>query len=88
MKPLNYAILKYFTTVDEAHTEQVMDALKGIYGSFKAFNKPDMLTAIMTAEVNGLLEEIRYELDANNEVRVYFRAHEEGAATINKYIGN
>lgn len=88
MKPLNYAILKYFTIVDEAYTEQVMDALKGTYGSFKAFNKQDMLTAIMTAEVNGLLEETRYELDANNEVRVYFRAHAEGAATINKYIGN
>lgn len=86
MKPLNYAILKYFTTVNEADTEGVMAALKAEYGHFKAFNKKAMLAAIMTAEVNGLLEETRYDLDENNEVRVFFRAHKEGAATINKYI--
>lgn len=86
MKPLNYAILKYFTTVGEACTEDVMKALKDQYGSFKAFNKKDVLSAIMTAEVNGLLEEARYDLDEKNEVRVFFRAHDEGAATINSYI--
>lgn len=86
MKPLNYAILKHMTKVDEACTEDVMDALRGEYGSFKAFNKKDVLSALMTAEVNGLLEEARFDLDQNNEVRVYFRAHAEGAATINQYI--
>lgn len=86
MKPLNYAILKYLTTVNEACTNDVMLALKDEYGHFKAFNKNDILNALMTAEANGLLEETRFELDATNELRVYFRAHEEGAATINRYI--
>ena len=31
-KPLNYAILKYFTTVKEACAEDVVEALKGEYG--------------------------------------------------------
>lgn len=86
MKPLNYAILKYFTTVEEACADDVMHALKDEYSRFKAFNRKDMITAIMTAEANGLLEETRFELDESNTLRVYFRAHEEGAATINKYI--
>lgn len=86
MKPLNYAILKYLTTVDEASTDDVMNALKDQYGSFKAFKKEEILNALMTAEANCLLEESRFELDQNNNVRVYFRAHEEGAATINRYI--
>ena len=86
MKPLNYAILKLFTTVEEACADDVMAALKGEYSNFKAFNKPDMIAAIMTAEANGLLEETRYDMDANNELRVYYRAHEEGAETINHYI--
>ena len=86
MKPLNYAILKYMTTVPEASAESVMRALEGSYGSFKAFNRNDILTALMTAEVNGLVEEARYELKTDNELEVFFRAHEEGAATINKYI--
>lgn len=86
MKPLNFAILKYMTSVVDACPEDVMQALQGQYGSFKAFNKADMLTALMTAVANGLLEESRFDLDEHGEVRLYFKAHAEGAATINKYI--
>lgn len=86
MKPLNYAILKYFTTVNEACADDVIEALKGEYGSFKALKKPAVIEAIMTGEANGLLEETRFDLDEKGELRVYYRAHEEGAATINSYI--
>lgn len=86
MRPLNYAILKHFTKIDEACVEDVMTALKPVYHSFKAFNPKDVLTSLLTAETNGLLEQTRYELDNTNALRVYFRAHPEGAATINKYI--
>jgi hypothetical protein len=86
MKPLNYAILKHFTKVKEACADDVINALKGEYGNFKALKKPAVIEAIMTAEANGLLEETRYDLDNKGELRVYYRAHEEGAATINSYI--
>ncbi|QUH19580.1 hypothetical protein [Alkaliphilus sp. B6464] len=86
MKPLNYAILKHFTKVKEACTEDVIEALKGEYGNFKALNKDEVLAALMTAEANGLLEESRFELDKTNALRIYYRAHKEGADTINKYI--
>lgn len=86
MKPLNYAILKHFTKVDEACADDVMKALAGEYSNFKAFQKPAVMSAIMTAEANGLLEETRFDMDSNNELRVYYRAHEEGAETINHYI--
>ena len=86
MKPLNYAILKYFTKVNEACADDVIEALKGEYGSFKALKKPAVIEAIMTGEANGLLEETRYDLDEKGELRVYYHAHEEGAATINTYI--
>lgn len=88
MKPLNYAILKYFTTVKEACADDVMRALHGQYGAFKAFKKKAIVTALMTAEANGLLEETRFDLDPRQELRVYYRAHAEGAATINRYIGD
>lgn len=86
MKPLNYAILKYFTTVKEACADDVIEALKGEYGNFKALNKKDVVSALMTAEANGLLEETRFEMDASGELKVYYHANEEGAATINRYI--
>jgi DNA-binding PadR family transcriptional regulator len=86
MKPLNYAIQKHVTKVQEASACEIMEALKDQYGHFKAFKKDSILSALMTAEANGLLEESRFDMDESNELRVYFRAHEEGAATINRYI--
>ena len=86
MMPLNFAILKLFTNGQEACPENVIEALKPEYGSFKALNKEDVRTALMTAESNGLLEESRFDLDENGEVRVFFRAGAEAIATINNYI--
>lgn len=86
MKPLNYAILKYFTTVKEACAEDVIEALKPVYGSFKALNRDAVIESIMTAEANGLLEEVRYEMGPDDKLRVYYHAHAEGAATINNFI--
>lgn len=86
MKPLNYAILKHFTKVKEACADQVIEALSGEYGSFKALKKDAVVEAIMTAEANGLLEETRFDMDEKGEIRVYYHANAEGAATINNYI--
>jgi hypothetical protein len=86
MKPLNYAILKYFTTVKEGSVDDVIEALKGEYGGFRALEKKAVTNALMTAEANGLIEETRFELNKDGELVVYYHAHEEGAATINKYI--
>lgn len=86
MQPLNYAILKHFTQIKEACAEDVMHALKDQYGHFKAFNKADVLTSLMTAKANALLEESRFEMTDDNELLVYFHAPAEAAATINRYI--
>ncbi|MBU3145246.1 hypothetical protein [Clostridium sp. CF012] len=86
MKALNYAILKHFTKVKEACAEEVIEVLKGEYGNFKALNRDDVITALMTAEANGLLEETRFEMNKEKVLKVYYHANKEGAATINKYI--
>lgn len=86
MKPLNYAVLKYFTRVKEACAEDVIEALQPEYGKFKSLNRKDVISALMTAEANGLLEETRFEMDDHNILKIYYHAHQEGADTINKYI--
>ncbi|MDR0880851.1 MAG: hypothetical protein LBN09_09200 [Clostridioides sp.] len=86
MKPLNYAILKHFTTVKEANAEDVVRALKREYGKFKALNEKDVQSSLMTAEANGILEETRFELDSKGKLVVYYHANEDGKATINRYI--
>lgn len=86
MKPLNYAILKYFTTVKEGCADSVMKALEKNYSKFKAFNKKSIINALMTAEANGLVRETRVDLDNNNELVIYYHANEESIETINRYI--
>ncbi|MDD6255680.1 MAG: hypothetical protein PUA82_06730 [Eubacteriales bacterium] len=84
--PLNYAILKYFTTVGEACADDVIDALKGDYANYKAFKKPAIVEALMTAKANGLIDETRFDEDANGDVRIYYATDPDSAAVIKKYI--
>lgn len=85
-RPLNYAMLKYFTTVDEASVDDVRAALNDEYSTHSAFKKPKMIEALMTAEKNGLIEEARFDLDDAGEVRIYYRATPEQKQSINSYI--
>lgn len=87
MMPLNYAILKYFTTVDRASADDVIAALQPQYGKFKGLRKPQVIEALMTAEKNALLEEDGYDLDDNHALRVYYKAGPQSRATIKRYIG-
>lgn len=86
MRPLNYAILKYFTTVEEACPIQVYEALKDEYSHHRMCTAKKVKEAVMTAEKNGLLEESRYEVDADGKVILYYQAVGEGRDAINKYI--
>ncbi len=85
-QPLNYAILKYFTQVEEACADDVINALKNDYGHYRPFKKAAVVEALMTAESNAVLHETRFDLDDNGDIRVYYGASEEERATINYYI--
>ena len=86
MKPLNYAILKYFTTVEEASVNNVMEDLKDDYKSLRTFNKNEIINALLTAEAYGLIEETRVDLDKNDDLEIFYHATEESKAAINSYI--
>ena len=83
--PLNFAILKHFTKVEEACADDVIEALRPEYGDFKLLNQKDVYEAMYTGQTNGFLMETRCEM-ANGQLRVYFAAPPEGRETINKYI--
>lgn len=87
MLPLNYAILKYFTTVERACADDVIAALAPEYGHFKALRKPEVIEALMIAEKNALLEEVGYDLDEEGALRVFYATTPESRATIKRYIG-
>lgn len=84
--PLNYAILKHFTKVDEATVDDVIAALKDEYATYHAFKRDKMVEALMTAEKNGLIDETRIDLDAAGNLLVFYGASDEQKQTINSYI--
>ena len=83
--PLNFAILKHLTKVEEACAADVVEALRPDYGNFKLLNEKDVYEALFTGQTNGFLAESRCEL-VDGKLNVYFMAPPEGRETINKYI--
>lgn len=86
MLPLNYAMLDYFVCHDEACVDDVMADLAAEYASFVAFARPRMQEALMTAHKNGLIDETRFDLNAEGELRVYYRASAEQRKVIGAYL--
>ena len=85
MRALNFAILKYFTSHDEADADIVMEALKPEYGNFRAFKKKAVVESLMSAKENGLLDETRFAVEGDN-LRVFYRANEYGRGMIDGFI--
>lgn len=86
MKPLNYAILKYFTKHGKGSVHDVMAELEEEYKDFKSFNVNATVTALMTAEANGLIVEVDAGLDHNGELVLYYEASDESKDIINSFI--
>ena len=84
--PLDCAVLKYFTTVDEASVVEVMEVIKDDFSGYRPFTRKGVSEILMTAVVNGMLKETRYELEENGELKVYYKADEVGRGIINKYL--
>ncbi len=85
-RPLNLAIIKYFTTVKEGCAEDVMNSLESEYGSYRAFNRHCIEDAIKTAKENGLLSETKVGRYSDESLCVYYNADENQRRVINGYI--
>ena len=85
-EPLNYAVMKYMLTVDEACPADVMEALKGEYSNHKLFKPAGIQEMLMVELANGLVEESRFDLDENNNLRVYYKISDYGNETVRSYL--
>jgi DNA-binding PadR family transcriptional regulator len=86
MKPFNYALLKHFTKHGKSSVYEIMEELKSDYGKFKFFNKKAIEVSLLTAEANGLIEEVAASLDKNGDLVLYYAANEESKQIINSFI--
>lgn len=87
LMPLYYAIVKQFMDGQEYCADDVIEALKPNYGSYKLLTRKDVGEALDTAKENGLLDESRCDLDDSGKLRVFFRVSDFGRDMIDRYIG-
>jgi len=85
-QPLNYAILLYFTKHEEGNADTIIEELKPEYAKYRAFKRPAVVEALMTAKENGILEEVRTELAGEDVLRVWYKLSEYGTALVQKFL--
>ncbi|MET3559065.1 hypothetical protein ACVR05_09030 [Streptococcus caprae] len=84
--PARTAVLNYMSTVEEADVLQVMEELRPLYGSEKQFTAPLFLEHLMSLECNGYLDQVGYDLDENQQLRILYKINADGLDAVKKYI--
>lgn len=86
--PARTAVLHYMSTVDKADVHQVMEALKSKYGEEKQFTVPLFVEHIMSLECNGYVDQVGYELDENQQLKILYKINADGLYAVQKYISS
>lgn len=84
--PVRTAVLKYLYDRQEGDVNEIMKALKSMYGREKQFTKARFIDHVMSLEANGLVNEIGYDLEDDGELVIRYKINEDGINTINKYV--
>ena len=85
-QPLNYAILLYFKKHEEGDADSIIEELCPDYGHYRAFSRPGVIEALMTAKENGILEEVRAMLKDKDRLRIWYRLTDYGADLIDRFL--
>jgi len=87
LMPLYYAIVKHFMDGKEHSAQDVIDALTPHYAGYKLLTRKDVEEALDTAKENGLLDEVKCDLDEGGSLRIFFQVNDFGRDMIDRYIG-
>ena len=84
--PARMAVLNYRSSVENADVNEIMEAMRPLYGKERQFTKDAYLDHVMSLEANGLCSLIRYELDDKDELSLRFAINDDGRAAVEKYV--
>ena len=87
LEPLYYAIIRHFTNGIESCAADVVEALTPKYASYKLLTLHDVDDALAVAKENGILEEVRCDLDSTGCLRIFYRITDFGTNMISRYLG-
>ncbi|MDY4166782.1 MULTISPECIES: hypothetical protein [Eubacteriales] len=84
--PARMAVLNYLSSVENADVNEIMEAMRPLYGKERQFTKDAYLDHVMSLEANGLCSLIRYELDDKDELSLRFAINDDGRSAVEKYV--
>ena len=84
--PARMAGLNYLSSVENADVNEIMEAMRPLYGKERQFTKDAYLDHVMSLEANGLCSLIRYELDDKDELSLRFAINDDGRTAVEKYV--
>lgn len=84
--PARMAVLNYLSSVENADVNEIMEAMRPLYGKERQFIKDAYLDHVMSLEANGLCSLIRYELDDKDELSLRFAINDDGRSAVEKYV--
>ena len=84
--PARMAVLNYLSSVENADVNEIMEAMRPLYGKERQFTKDAYLDHVMSLEANGLCSLFRYELDDKDELSLRFAINDDGRAAVEKYV--
>ena len=84
--PARMAVLNYLSSGENADVNEIMEAMRPLYGKERQFTKDAYLDHVMSLEANGLCSLIRYELDDKDELSLRFAINDDGRAAVEKYV--
>ena len=84
--PARMAVLNYLGSVENADVNEIMEAMRPLYGKERQFTKDAYLDHVMSLEANGLCSLIRYELDDKDELSLRFAINDDGRSAVEKYV--
>lgn len=86
LEPLYYAIVRHFADGRDDCVAGVIGALGHDYYGYKLLNQHYVEEALATAKENGLLEEVRCDLDDARKLRVWYKMSDFGHDMVRRYL--
>lgn len=84
--PARTAVLNYLYHVKNADVEEIMEALKGLYGREGQFTKDRFMDHVMSLEANGMVTMESYDLDQDGELSIRYSINDDGRSAVEKYV--
>ncbi len=84
--PLRFRLLHFFSTVEKANVDQMMEGLRAEYGKESQFKRSKFKDHALSMVANGVIDEAELGITEDGELDVYYCINDEGRKLLQNYL--